>query len=353
MKALHLTAGDRVLIFAPHPDDETIATGELIQLALGVGAAVRVVFATDGDNNPWPQRWLDRRWHIGAQERARWGQRRRREALAALEALGMAADDARFLGWPDQGLTECLMRDDAATTCLVEEIAAFVPSHVAMPELCDRHPDHSALRVMLDLALLRAQSAATRLGYTVHGHANPHADAVTVDADRVRQQHKQQAMLAHASQVALSRRRLLGLAGRAECFAAAGVAGAAPGIDRASRVRVPHRLALSPGRRHELLLVLATKQETIRHRAMLPRFPWRKSTSVLIDAQGHPLPVEWDAGALNLSLPAVAAPLLAAYAKLDRCAPRLLIFDRERWHDAADLLTVGGPLLGNTATGLV
>ena len=353
MKALHFTAGDRVLIFAPHPDDETIATGELIQLALGVGAAVRIVFATDGDNNPWPQRWLDRHWHIGAEERARWGQRRRREALAALGTLGMAADDARFLGWPDQGLTECLMQDDAATIRLVEEISAFAPSHVAMPELRDRHPDHSALRVMLDLALLRTQGAPLCLGYTVHGHALPNADAMTVSTDRTRQQRKQQAMLAHASQVALSRRRLLGLAGRAEHFAVGGGAGTVPGIDRILRLRVPHRLPWSPGRRHELLLVLATKHETIRHRAPLPRFPRRNSAPLLIDAQGYPLPVEWDAGALHLSLPVVAAPLLAVYAKLDRCAPRLLIFDRERWHDAPDLLPAGVPLLGKTANGLV
>ena len=53
---LTFRASDRLLVFAPHPDDETIATGELIQLAIAAGVAVRVVFATDGDNNPWPQR---------------------------------------------------------------------------------------------------------------------------------------------------------------------------------------------------------------------------------------------------------------------------------------------------------
>jgi hypothetical protein len=63
-RPLTFTAADRLLVFAPHPDDETIATGELIQLARASGAVVHVVFATDGDNNPWPQRWCERRLHI-------------------------------------------------------------------------------------------------------------------------------------------------------------------------------------------------------------------------------------------------------------------------------------------------
>nr|MBP6330775.1 PIG-L family deacetylase [Dokdonella sp.] len=42
---------DRVLVLAPHPDDEVLATGGLIQQALAAGAALRVIVATDGDNN--------------------------------------------------------------------------------------------------------------------------------------------------------------------------------------------------------------------------------------------------------------------------------------------------------------
>ena len=51
--SLPSSAQDRLLVVAPHPDDETIAAGGLIQSALHAGAAVRVLFATDGDNNPW------------------------------------------------------------------------------------------------------------------------------------------------------------------------------------------------------------------------------------------------------------------------------------------------------------
>src|SRR5690606_9226054 len=165
------SAQDRLLVLAPHPDDETIATGGLVQSALAAGAKVHVLFATDGDNNPWPQRWLERRWRIGERERARWGARRRGEAqdaLARLAGSGRSAT-AAFLGWPDQGLTSLLMDDAAAIATLRERILAQAPTHVALPVLDDVHPDHSALRVMAELAFLQAGLHCVRLGYRVHG----------------------------------------------------------------------------------------------------------------------------------------------------------------------------------------
>ena len=63
----------RILILAPHPDDECLGTGGLIQQALAKGAKVKVVFITNGDNNPWPQRYVEKRWFIGTEERMRWG----------------------------------------------------------------------------------------------------------------------------------------------------------------------------------------------------------------------------------------------------------------------------------------
>ncbi|MEO7936976.1 MAG: PIG-L family deacetylase, partial [Dokdonella sp.] len=152
---LDLDKHTRLLIVVPHPDDETLATGGLIQAALAVGASLRVVIVTDGDNNPWPQRWVEKRWHIDAQARTRWGTRRRHEAAAALARLGVAEDDVRHYGWPDQGLTGLLMCDAQREDELLVEIVDFAPTLVAAPSLADRHPDHSALRVMLELALAR------------------------------------------------------------------------------------------------------------------------------------------------------------------------------------------------------
>src|SRR5581483_4294533 len=107
---LELTAHDRILYFAPHPDDESLGGGGLIQHAVRAGAEVRVVFLTSGDRNPWAQRAAEKRWRIGPNEQQRWGCRRRGEAINAMRRLGLDPDCARFLGWSDQGVTEFLLK---------------------------------------------------------------------------------------------------------------------------------------------------------------------------------------------------------------------------------------------------
>src|SRR5437868_4865012 len=75
---------DRVLVLAPHPDDESLAAAGLLEKAVGAHAKIRVVFATNGEANPWAQRFVERRIHIGDPERVRWADRRKHEALRAV-----------------------------------------------------------------------------------------------------------------------------------------------------------------------------------------------------------------------------------------------------------------------------
>ena len=44
-----MDAGERLLVIAPHPDDETLGAGGLIQRVLERGGTVRVVLVTAGD----------------------------------------------------------------------------------------------------------------------------------------------------------------------------------------------------------------------------------------------------------------------------------------------------------------
>ena len=94
------TSRSRLLLFAPHPDDESLACSILLQRALRAGAAVRVVYVTDGDDNPWPQRVLERKWRLNATDRRRWGRLRRTEALAALRVLGVTVRRHVFWDYP-------------------------------------------------------------------------------------------------------------------------------------------------------------------------------------------------------------------------------------------------------------
>src|SRR5260370_3555380 len=100
----------RLLLVAPHPDDESVACAVALQRAVRAGAAIRVIYITDGDNNPWPQCVSERKWRLNTADRDRWGQTRRAEALAALRGLGVEPAAAPFICLPDQKLTAPLVR---------------------------------------------------------------------------------------------------------------------------------------------------------------------------------------------------------------------------------------------------
>lgn len=332
-RILTFPAAGRLLVFAPHPDDETLATGELIQLARAAGAAVRVVFATDGDNNPWPQRWAERRVRIGTAERARWGKRRRGEAVAALARLGVPADEVRFLGWSDLGLTDKLERDDAAIDTLAAEVRDFAPTHVAMPSLHDRHPDHGALRVMLELAIARARSRCVCLGYVVHGRTADSGEWLLA-RDLERHERKRDALLQHASQIILSRRRLLRWASQPESFETGEPKSATSIASNADSVlRIPLAPSYRFWRRHDVLLVLADGDRIERARVSLPR-PFRMHGRRVLGTGlcAGRATVELVDDTLRIAFAGSAR----GYVKLERRMPRLVIFDVQTWRRIED-----------------
>ncbi len=205
---------------APHPDDETIGTGELIQHVRRAGGSVRVLLLTSGDDNPWPQRWLERRLWIGPGERRRWGERRRGEVARALRTLDLAPDALRMMGWPDMGVTARLRAHHGESLQLLQrELEDWQPSLIALPALGDRHPDHGSAHVLMRLALARTgRPSPPLLGYLVHGRTEP--DAVPVQFPAAPELHaiKLAALQEHRSQMALSGRRMRGMADRPERF---------------------------------------------------------------------------------------------------------------------------------------
>lgn len=209
IRTLALTPDDRLLVVAPHPDDESLATGGLLQHALDVGSRPVVVFFTDGDNNPWAQRACELRWRIAAVDRARFGARRRREARAALGCLGVAEDAIRFLGFPDQGITDLLLRaNEVAIHALDGVLREWRPTVVVGPSLLDLHPDHSALGVLLRLAMERLPASLVpraHLRFLVHNPAllAQHEGALVLPLAGAQTTRKRAAIACHRTQLVL------------------------------------------------------------------------------------------------------------------------------------------------------
>lgn len=203
----------RVMMMAPHPDDESLASGVLLQQAILAGAKVRVVYATDGDDNAWPQRLIERRWR----------RRRRREAIAALRTLGLAATNARFLGLPDQGLTRILLTDSQDTVLRIARIIRdWSPTHLLLPSLAETHPDHSALALLVRYALrecLLPRSDVIQWIYMVHGNLRKFGEgAIRPRQSKDETDRKRAAIACHGTQLKMSRRRFMSYATRPEYF---------------------------------------------------------------------------------------------------------------------------------------
>lgn len=126
----------RVLVVAPHPDDESLGCGGTMALLADGGAAVTLLMATDGG--------ATRGAALAPAEIAR---RRRGEAVRAAEILGA---DSRFLGLTDGGLPGALAE---LTAALREAIAELEPEVVFAPWLLDGTPDHRAVADALGAAL--------------------------------------------------------------------------------------------------------------------------------------------------------------------------------------------------------
>ncbi|MBN8884148.1 MAG: PIG-L family deacetylase [Rudaea sp.] len=335
---IRLDAGDRVLVVAPHPDDESIASGGLLLAAREAGAARRVVTLTDGDNNPWPQRWIEKRWRIDAVARARWGARRRAEAQAALDLLGVAPGERAFLGLPDTGLTSLLLGDaDKLVGALRRQIVDFRPSHLAFPALRDRHPDHSAAHIAARIAASATGSAMRLLAYRVHGDDDASVPSL-IELNESQREAKRRAIASHHSQVALSGKRFLAFATPTESY---GDAAAAP--------RADHPLEATY-RSGEMLRLRARKQKLRGDLQVLLLFAnadgdiraWR----LPFDTSGRRLDVretrddrvvataQWqddgEAWSIALALPDSLSPHLG-FVKLGRSRPGLVVFDRYGW----------------------
>lgn len=305
--SLSLNARTRLLVVAPHPDDESIATGELILQVRQAGGEVQILLLTNGDNNPWPQRWVERRLRIGAEERRRWGERRRAEVTQALAQLGVTGEALLPLGWLDMGITSRLCDQlDVSVEMVSRHLEAFRPNLVALPALGDHHPDHGAAHVLTRLAVARANLETPRmLAYLVHGQEVTGKGRVKLDSSVGIHATKMAALACHRSQMALSGKRMRRLADRGERYQS--VRGTAVSTESAVLPWQP-----SPSLHRWLHLTLVDERG-------VRQWPWRQAP-LTMDGQGRYV--------LHGLDPAAPGP---RFLKLHMNLPSPWIFDRWGW----------------------
>lgn len=281
-------SGQRLLVFSPHPDDETLGAAGLIRQARGRGDDVRVVFLTNGDGFAIS---AAREFHeiaVPPADFVRYGTLRQGESRTALGLLGVAPDAIHFLGYPDRGLlpmwtdhwdpsrpvASAFTRDDHSPydnsptphapycgAALLADVRAQMqadrPTDIYVTHPNDDHPDHAAASAFVRAALdqLKEENVpwaqAARLHfYLVHrgdwpvpqglNEAAPllppgqmaaldtHWSALSLSKRDV--QRKYAAIKRYRTQVSAAGRFLLSFARRNELFGTLGDANAAPAL---------------------------------------------------------------------------------------------------------------------------
>ena len=124
--------GEKVLVIAPHPDDETLGCGGTIRLLVEAEKKVRTIFLTSGDKAEEAEHARD------------YSLMREREAEKALKVLGVT--DYDFFRFPDR---ELLDNYEAVYDKIEHAIESFMPDAVYCPSMTEINPDHRATAMMM------------------------------------------------------------------------------------------------------------------------------------------------------------------------------------------------------------
>ena len=186
---LSVNRATRLLVVAPHPDDDVIGAAGLIRRVVKAGGTVRIVYTTSGDGFPEGVETAEgispRVAHLTPRDYATYGRLREQEALASLSSLGVKPSALTFLGFPDEGLCELASTFLSAkvqafkspytgriSPPLTEQVirgvryrgfdlrrelervvVSFGPTLVVAPHPEDMHPDHCSTHIFLSEAL--------------------------------------------------------------------------------------------------------------------------------------------------------------------------------------------------------
>jgi LmbE family N-acetylglucosaminyl deacetylase len=203
----------RLLVVAPHPDDEVLGAGGLMQRVHQDGGDIRVVYLTDGEGYPEGVELEGHGRKPTADNFRDYGRRREKEAQTALAALKLGDYSLTFLNFPDGGLSKLMRsywserrsayrspytrrdrppvpnllvpdteyRGEDLTQELAQIIGDFRPTLIVVPREEDQHLDHCAAwffvaDALTDVHRVHPDYSADIVNYIVHWYSWPFED---------------------------------------------------------------------------------------------------------------------------------------------------------------------------------
>jgi LmbE family N-acetylglucosaminyl deacetylase len=192
---------ERIVIFAPHPDDETIGLGGFIVDRIISGAEVTGVMITDGEafTKAIRKNRLAKKPILSSIDYVKLGKIRRKEAIEAFLALGIKQENQIFMGYPGNSLarihaeknSEKLIKSKATRRRFgladwygkkrhqaftrknfindIDEILLNTrPSLIIIPVPFDTNQDHAAANKLIMERIIALNLQVSIKGYLVH-----------------------------------------------------------------------------------------------------------------------------------------------------------------------------------------
>jgi len=180
----------RILILAPHPDDETLACGGIIASNVLLGNEVRVAIMTNGEAYTYSMSRENKKLSLTPSQYISFAYMRQLETISSLQTLGLSSDMVIFMGYPDSGIMNLWDKNWAENKLFISPytrlayasftnsydrespycgsrvlknikqiIREFMPTHIFIPSSIDWHPDH---RATFNFAVLAIEDMALK-----------------------------------------------------------------------------------------------------------------------------------------------------------------------------------------------
>jgi len=149
---------NRIIVFAPHPDDETLGCGGVIAKRVRQGCNVFVVFMTDGRYALTPVGITSDPSPLEMKEI------RKKEALRAIGILGIRDKNTIFLDFEDTTLRKYKME---AYKRIVQILKDVSPSEIFFPQRKEYHIDHQVTNMIVEEVIRNSKLNVTKYQYAI------------------------------------------------------------------------------------------------------------------------------------------------------------------------------------------